>query len=306
MSAVYLGNSGLFELAREGMGIAVSDIINPSDVNADRDRFSMNFPEGALITGDMLEIASSDGSLLSFVDPSGWVDNNYHTQGKWYIFVDEVGGIRLYKRFEDCTGGEREGLVSLNSIDRNIPITYTVNNNFGRLMANLTSYTFSTTRETADVTSLSDQFRNQYSTLISGSGQLTAFFDYRNDPCSAGAISDAEVPIYLHQLAIRLYLGAAFKAKLYLISRGSSIDTVERGNDQVWYEIEGIISNVAISFEPGLQVRSTMDFITTGAIKLKVSTTSNYLVQEDGFSRFSLEEMQKPGFIQLTKAPYED
>lgn len=306
MGAAYLGDSGIFELTRGGLGIAVDDVINPGDVNQDNDRFSMNFPEGSIITGDKLEIKTTDGSLLSFVDATGWGDNEQHTQGKWFVFVDLVGGIRLYKEFEDATGGERKGIVSLNSINRDIPIAYTVTNNIGRLLAQVTSYSFSTSRETTDVTSLSDDFRNQYSTLISGSGQLTAFFDYRSIPCRPGATAETEASIYLHQLAIRLNLGSAFKARLYLIHRGANIDVVEKRNDEVWYEIEGVITNVAIAFETGAQVRTVMDFISTGEIKLKVTTTSNYLVQEDGLSRFSLEANQRPGFIQLSKLPYTD
>ncbi len=306
MGAAYLGDSGLFELTRTGLGVSIEDVINPSDVNEDTDRFSMNFPEGSIITGDQIEIKTTDGSLLSFVDPTGWNDGEQHTQGKWFVFVDQVGGIRLYQEFEDATGGERRGVVSLLAINRNIPISYSVSNNVGRLMAQLTSYTFSTTRETLDVTSLSDQFRSQYSTLISGSGQLTAFFDYRSAPCREGATADTEAAIYLHQLAIRLNLGAAFKARLYLIHRGTNIDMTAKYNDTVWYEIEGVVTNVAIGFQTGEQVKSMIDFISTGEIKLKVSTTSSYLVQEDGFSRFALERNQRPGFIELSKLPHTD
>jgi hypothetical protein len=303
MGAAYLGDSGLFELTRTGLGVSIEDVINPGDVNANTDRFSMNFPVGSILTGDKLELKTIDGSLLSFVDPSGWGDGAQYSQGKWFVFVDLVGGIRLYQDFEAATSGERRGSVALLAINRDIPIAYTVSNNNGRLMAQVTSYTFSTNRETADVTSLSDQFRQQYSTLISGSGQLTAFFDYRSTPCRAGSTEETEAAIYLHQLAIRLNLGAAFKARLYLINRGANIDITEKRNDEVWYEIQGVITNVAISFESGVQVKSVMDFVSTGRIMLKVTTTSNYLTQTDGFSRFALESNQRPGYIEVSQEP---
>ena len=139
--------------------------------------------------------------------------------------------------------------------------------------------------------------------MISGSGQLTAFFDYRSTPCRAGSTEETEAAIYLHQLAIRLNLGSAFKARLYLINRGANIDITEKRNDEVWYEIQGVVTNVAISFESGVQVKSVMDFVSTGRIMLKVTTTSNYLTQTDGFSRFALESNQRPGYIEVSQEP---
>ena len=104
MGAVYLGNTGQFELTRDALGERINSEIRPSDINPVADRFSFDYPAGALISGDMLEIRSLDRSLLSFVSPGGWGDNRQHTQGKWYIHVDQVGGITLYRKFEDAGG----------------------------------------------------------------------------------------------------------------------------------------------------------------------------------------------------------
>lgn len=299
MGAVYLGESGQFELSRDSLGERINSEIRPSDINPLADRFSFDYPAGSLITGDLLELKTLDRSLLSFISPGGWGDNEQHTQGNFYVHVDQVGGLKLYRRFEAAVAGERDERIELMPLDRVIPIEFSVSNTVGRCMAEVTSFSFSTTRETQDVSELSEEFRRQYSTTISGSGQLTCYFDYRQRSCEGPVVTQPELPVYLHQLVLRHRLGADFKARLFLITYGSNHREPEQGNDQVWYEIEGIITNVGISFEPGAQVRSTVDFITTGEIKLKVQTTSNYLVQEQDYpSRFALEEFQD-GFIEL-------
>ena len=50
-----------------------------------------------MITGDMIEIKRTDGGGLSFIAPTGWPTNKQYRDGKWYIYVDEVGAIRLYR-----------------------------------------------------------------------------------------------------------------------------------------------------------------------------------------------------------------
>lgn len=299
MAAVYLGESGQFELTRDALGERIGSEVRGSDVNPVADRFSFDYPTGALITGDMLEIKATDRSLLEFVSPGGWGDNQQHTHGKWYVHIDEVGGVKLYRKFEDAVAGERTGRVELIPLRRVIPIEFTVSNAIGRCMAEVTGFSFSTTRETQDVSELSEEFRRQYSTTISGSGQLTCYFDYRQRGCNGPVYEYPELPVYLHQLVLRHRLGAEFKARLFLITYGSNDRERNSLNDQVFYEINGVVTNVGISFEPGAQVRSTVDFITTGEIKLKVKTTTNYLLQEQSSpSRIALEEYQD-GFLEL-------
>lgn len=300
MGAVYLGQTGQFELTRDALGERIASEVRGSDVNPVADRFSFDFPPGAILSGDMLEIRSLDRSLLEFVSPGGWGDNRQHTHGKWYVHVDEVGGVKLYRKFEDAVAGERAGRVELIPLRRVIPIEFTISNAIGRCMAEVTGFSFSTTRETQDVSELSEEFRRQYSTTISGSGQLTCYFDYRQRGCNGPIYEYPELPVYLHQLVLRHRLGAEFKARLFLITYGSNDRERDSLNDQVWYEINGVVTNVGISFEPGAQVRSTVDFITTGEIKLRVKTTTNYLLQEQGSfpNRIGLEEYQD-GFIEL-------
>ena len=67
--------------------------INRADVNATQKRFSFDFEHGQLVTGDQIEITSTDGSALDFIN--GYTDSSV----KKFIYVDELDGIRLYDSF---------------------------------------------------------------------------------------------------------------------------------------------------------------------------------------------------------------
>ena len=277
---VYLGNIGGIEITRSTDGSPKESIVNPSDVNASRDRFSFDFDEGYLIGGDLVEFATTDGTNLDFVDASGWDNNTVQTSGNWYIFIDELGGIRLYDNFDDSLEGSSAGLVPLTVIARDIPIRVTVRDRDTRLLASVTEYELNTNRETVDITTLSDEYRQQYSSLITGSGSLTAEWDYVND-------AGKEPVNYLMQLVLRTEIGSGFHAKFYIKSAGTSaaVGTFSgsQTNDALWWEFDAIVTNSATSFAPGAIIVSRIDFVATGAIRLRARTTSaRKLLQESG------------------------
>ena len=284
---VYLGNIGGIEITRSTDGSPKESIVNPSDVNTARDRFSFDFDEGYLIGGDLVEFATTDGTNLDFVDASGWDNNTVQTSGNWYIFIDELGGIRLYDNFDDSLEGSSAGLVPLTVIARNIPIRVTVRDRDTRLLASVTEYELNTNRETVDITTLSDEYRQQYSSLITGSGTLTAQWDYVNE-------AGKEPVNYLMQLVLRTEIGSGFHAKFYIkspntdASGGSFAGT--QLNDALWWEFDAIVTNSATSFAPSDIIVSRIDFVATGAIRLRARTrTAFYLLQEDG-GKVSLEQ----------------
>ena len=277
---VYLGNIGNVELTRKSLEGAKESVVNPSDVNAGRDRFSFDFDEGFLISGDLIEIATTDGTDLDFVDATGWDVGSVQTSGNWYVFIDDLGGIRLYDNFDDSLEGSTAGLISLAAIARDIPIRVTVRDRDKRLLASITDYELNTNRETVDITALSDQYRQQYSSLITGNGRITAQWDYVNE-------AGHEPVNYLMQLVLRTEIGSGLHIKLYIKSAntdaagGSFAGT--QFNDALWWEFDALITNSATSFAPGDIIVSTIDFVATGAIKLRSRTTTpNRLLQEDG------------------------
>ena len=299
---VYLGNVGNIELIRKSLEGTKESLVNPSDVNANRDRFSFDFDEGYLITGDLIEIKTTDGTDLDFIDESGYAFSGLRTQngdvlitqsadilgvysgptesGMWYIFVDELGGIRLYDNFDDSLEGSTAGLIPLSAIDRDIPISVEVKNRGGRLLGCIREYEINTNREVVDITVLSDQHRQQYSSLISGSGRLVAEWDYLKE--------DGSEPVnYLMQLVLRTEIGSSFRGKFYIKSAGTSAAggafSGTQVNDSLWWEFDAIVTGSAVSFAPSELIEGSIEFVATGPIRLKAKTTaSRRLLQEAG------------------------
>lgn len=292
--SVYLGSFGKITLQRTAVVGGLASVVNPADINTTRKRFSFDFDSGQLVTGDRIEIRRTDAGDLDFVDPSGWVTNSRQSAGTWFIHVDDVNGIRLYNNFGAALNGLTADAIALTSIVSDIPITVTVQTALERILGQVTEYELNTNREVVDITALSDEFRSQYATLMSGSGQITCFWDYL-DTVGGGAYDTSH---YLLQLVLRTQVGSEFAAQLYLKSDntttggdGSTLD------DQIWYDIKAVITNAAVQFDTQNVVRMTANFITTGPVLLKTRTIPEYdLLLSDG-GRMILN--QDPGATML-------
>lgn len=284
---IYLGNIGNIELTRKSLEGSKESVVNPSDVNASRDRFSFDFDPSYLISGDLIEIATTDNTNLDFVDATGWSNGVVQSSGNWYAFIDELGGIRLYSNFDDSLEGGSTGLVALDPITRNIPIRVTVRDRDARLLGCISDYEINTTREVVDITVLSDEYRQQYSSLITGSGRLTAEWDYVKE-------GNTEPVNYLMQLVLRTEVGSSFHAKFFIKSAGTraaggTFDSTQI-NDALWWEFDALITSSATSFASGNIIASTVDFVATGPIRLRAKTrTTEYLLQESG-DKIKLEQ----------------
>lgn len=284
---IYLGQIGQIELTRKSLEGSLDSVVNPSDVNAVRNRFSFDFDEGYLVNGDFVEFSTTDGTNLDFVASSGWTVGTVQTSGNWYVFVDELGGIKLYDNFDDSLEGSTAGQVSLTAIARDIPIRVTVRDRDARILANVVDYELNTNRETVDITSLSDQHRQQYSSLITGSGRLTAHWDYTN---TAGT----EPVHYLLQLVVRTEIGSSFHGKFYVKASNTTAQTgdfyASQINDALWWEFDALVTNAAVSFTADSVIVGTIDFVATGPIRLKAQTQQKrYLLQESG-DKIELEQ----------------
>jgi sporulation protein YlmC with PRC-barrel domain len=275
---IYLGQVGNIELTRKSLDGNKESIVNPSDVNAARSRFSFDFEEGCLISGDLVEFTTTDGTNLDFVATTGWSTGTRHPSGNWYVFVDQLGGIKLYSNFDDSLNGGITGRVALSSINRDIPIRVKVRDIVGRLIGNITDYEINTNRETVDITTLSDQHRQQYSSLITGSGSLSAQWDYINN-------SGKESAHYLLQLVVRTEVGSSFRGKFYIKTANAAAQTgstVGQLDDSLWWEFDALVTGAAVGFTPGGIVSTTIDFVSTGPIQLLAKTASQrYLLQEN-------------------------
>jgi len=276
--SVYLGRFGQVELKRQSFDGLKYSVVNPSDINTAKKRFSFDFDSGMLHSGDQVEIRSTDGSILSFVDAAGWGNSQQQSAGSWYIHVDELGGIRLFSTFDAALEGLSASAIALSSIASNIPISVKIVNSVPHLLAQCTSFELNTNRETVDTTALGEEFRNNQSSLISGSGNLRAIWEYL--PAEIDG-NPAETVHYLMQLALRTEIGSGFSAKLYIKTAGDySIGTA--ADDELWYEIDGIVTQAGVSFAAEDYVTIVIDFVTTGAIGLKAKTIPiNKILQEN-------------------------
>jgi hypothetical protein len=276
--AIYLGTFGRITLQRKSDQGALESVINPSDVNAGRKRFSFDFDQGYLITGDQVEITSTNGATLAWVSTAGWSNATKQSSGKWFVNVDELGGVRLYSTFADAMDGGSASAIALDSLATDIPIRVVIANAQQRILGAITSYELSTQREAVDITALSDQFRSQWSSLMSGSGRISCQWDYK-DCCGGGGYETAH---YLLQLALRTEVGSEFSAQLYLKAPDYNPSGVAgQADDLIWYEISGVLTGSAVQFTPGTIVEMTADFITTGPIRLRTKTVpANKILQE--------------------------
>jgi len=292
--SVYLGSYGLVELRRSSELAEKTSVINPSDINVSRRRFSFDFDAGFLNNGDQIEIKSTNGANLDFVDPSGWVVNAVQNAGHWYINVDELGGIRLYDTFDKAIEGLQSQAIPLVAIVTDIPISVQITNLVPHILAQCSYFELNTTRETVDTTALGEEFRSQYSSLISGSGQFRAYWEYL--PAYTKQ-STGESPHYLLQLAVRTEVGSKFGAKFYL-KVGSESGTKTTIDDEIWYEIDGVITQAGVNFSPDNAVEITVDFVTTGPIRLLAKTVPSDKVLQENADDIRLEQNSSASLLQ--------
>ena len=275
---VFVGNSGVVKLRRSTPATTFTSTVDPGDVNATKKRLSFDFPQEMLLTGDRLQIKSTNGANLAFVDGSGWDGGSQLPDGAWFINVDELGGISLYDTFANALNGQSTGKITLAAISTAIPIEVKSVQAEYNILGLVRSFELNNDREVVDVTALSDEFRKNESSLISGSGSIECQFHY--DPDIAGLTVDSDVPSYLHELILRQKLGAEFDAELHIVQKGKNLDAT---GDQFYFEFKGIVTNAAIGLGTGQLTVSNFNFVTTGAItpKLGIGLITNYVLKED-------------------------
>jgi len=277
---VYLGDSGGIELKRTA-GQAADMTLLDGDVSVEKRRFS---PQedflGTFITGDQVDIESKDGSNLHLIKGHDFPD------WRGYVFIDAMGGIRLFDTFKKAVEGQRSEAVELvDWPDKQELTMQTRGDNFTPL-AKITSYEFTTERETVNTTILGSQFVQQYEAgLISGQGTIECFWEHRYQLCDPDICDDGvEFVSYLAQLCIRITQGADFFGRFFVFRDG------DPGVNSVWYEAECIVTSASINVASAEAITSTIQFVTTGQFKLLTGIPPAYLLEEDGVSLILKED----------------
>lgn len=265
--SIYLGEQGDFQLRRQGIE-ALRTTLEPADVTVTKRRFSADFPTSALITGDQIEIATQDRSNLELVA------GHNHPDVRAYCHVDDTGGIRLFEDFQDSVNGLQSKAYELVVPSKAQPLFIKTVDLSYKCTAQIRQYELTTSRETIDLTVLGSDFRDNYANgLISGQGQLTAFWEYRYDNCDEDLLC-TELAQYYAELVLRLKQGSSFEGRFFIY-----VGTTTKAS--VWYEATCIVTNVAFSFAPGRIITANVQFVTTGPITLHTGTPPGYLLQED-------------------------
>ena len=276
--SIYLGDAGHIELQRREVNNVIARALSPDDVDAFVDRFSFDGldSESLLLTGDRVRFERIDGGNIELID--GITDQTGVTR---YVHVDPIGGIRLYKNFNDAVAGELQGRESLVTPSDSQDIEVHLESVDFKCMAQVQNYSITTSRETLDLTELGDEFRRNYASgLVNGQGECSCIWDYE----TTGG-TELEFAQYLVQLVLRLQLGATFNGKFFIKSAGRApIDSgcLAQGaaDDAIWWEAQCIVTNVAMQFSPSEIVTTQVQFVTTDKFQLKSGTPPSYLTQD--------------------------
>lgn len=273
--AVFLGSQGFVQLRRDSLNSPIYGILRPDDVNTSKKRFSFDFDVNGLISGDQVEIARVDKDGFGNFKDLELCSGSYGATKRAFVHVDNAGGLRLYGSFDDAISDKQSAALSLVVPSENQAIEVSTRNSLARCVAQMTSYEVTTSRETVDLTAIGDEFRKNYANgLISGQGSMECLWDYKSGLCDEGVSDLSEFPQYLAQLVIRTQQGADFDGFFYL---DHSVD-----DRYVWYEAKCIVTNVAMNVEPTQVIRTRVQFVMTGEIRLKIGIPPAYVLQENG------------------------
>ena len=296
---VYLGSSGAVELRRIA-GQAIDATLLSGDVSVPKRRFSFSDYDiqGVFLTGDQVDIQVIGPGNLDLVAGHAFPD------WRGYVFVDEMGGIRLYNEFTKSLSGVIEEAVELVTpwkASQGLKLRTRASEH--HFIAEIKSYEIATDRSLVDTTVLGDAFRKKYDAgLISGQGSLNCFFEFQRNLCdSNGCDPGSEFSMYLAQLCIRLVQGCDFDGRFYIYRSPDARDgTPENNEASVWYEATCLVTNCVVNVAALNTIDCTINFVTTGRIKLQTGEPpsflatrtqlrrTEYLLQEDGSSRVIL------------------
>lgn len=269
----FLGTKGNVRLRRGSkaqLGF-IRDQILPADINTTLNRLSFDGALDNLLTGDRVSITTDDARGLECFPADTWLDNTINKGISAYVNVNAVGGLRFFRLFEDSVNNVRANEIPLQDFSgAALQITVRVSDVRANILGNVTGFEFNTDRETIDTTSMSDKFRQQFSAgVISGAGRIDCVFDYITSGVN-------ETPLLALQLIQRVDIGSEFDLALYLTDK-----EVDPNVDTVFYEISAMVSRAGVRVTAGEIIECSIDFVTTGEIRLVIGKPAEFILRED-------------------------
>lgn len=277
----FLGTKGNVRLKRGSVNpmAVLADEIIPDDVNLTLNRLSFDKALDNILIGDRIDIFTEDPRGLVCFPGSTWSDGEVNNGISAYVHVNAAGGLRFFRTFQDAVNNNRLVELPLAAFTgAPLQITVRIRDVAYNVLGCVKGYEFSTDRETIDTTTLNDKFRQQFSAgLISGSGRIDCAFDYQTSGIN-------EAPLLILQLIQRLDVGSEFDLALYLTDK-----TVDPNVDNVFYELKAMVVRSGVQVQAGDIIDCTVDFVTTGEVRLLVGKPADYILKEDD-DRIELEQ----------------
>ena len=271
----FIGNVGNVRLRRNNEVVLTAEI-KDADVTVVLNRVGFDGSVENLLTGDKVTISTDDSRGLLFFTVGSWLDGEGVEQRSFsaYINVNAAGGLRFFPSFVAAVNNDRAEEYQVKSFaGAPLLVQLVVRDISANVLGDVTSYTFNTDREGLDTTTLSDKFKRMHSAgLISGAGSIDCLFNNKTSGVK-------ETPLLMLQLIHRVDIGSEFDCLLSITY--SANDPALSASDNIFYEFTAMATRAGLELSASEVISCSIDFITTGEIKLLVGRPSGYVLKED-------------------------
>jgi len=268
----FVGNVGNVRLSRSSEH-ALTAIVKDADTVPSLNRIGIEGASDNLITGDSVTLATNDTRGLVFLPSGSWVDGEGVTQRNFSAFVNvnAAGGVRLFPTFIAAVNNTRaEEYAIQNFAGDPLPVEVLVRDISPNVLGDVTGYEFNTDREALDTTVLSDKFKRMYSAgLISGSGKIDCIFNNQISGIK-------ETSLLALQLINRIDIGSEFDCLLSITDSDNNPSELD-----IYYEFTAVVVRSGLQVEASQLITCSIDFVTTGEIRLLIGRPSGYILKED-------------------------
>ena len=268
----FLGNVGNVRL-RRNLENTLTTVVKDADTVPVLNRIGIDGANDNLLTGDKVTLSTDDPRGLLFFPVNSWVDGEGVTQRSFsaYINVNAAGGVRFSPTFQAAVNNVRAQEYTIQNFAGDpLPVQVQVRDISSNVLGDVTTYEFNTDREALDTTVLSDKFKRMYSAgLISGSGKIDCIF-------SGETSGVRETPLLALQLINRVDIGSEFDCLLSITDQQNDPTALD-----IYYEFTAMVIRSGIQVSATELITCSIDFVTTGEIKLLVGRPSGYILKED-------------------------
>jgi hypothetical protein len=271
----FVGRVGNVRLRRNN-NLSLTAIVKDADTITTLNRVGIEGAIDNFLTGDKITISTADPRGLIFFPVTNWVDGEgvIQTAFSAFVNVNAAGGIRFFPTFAMAVNNDRAYEYTIvNFTGDPLLVEIRVKDLSANVLGDVTRYTFNTDREGLDATTLNDKFKRMNSAgLLSGSGSIDCLFNNQTSGVN-------ETPLLMLQLIHRVDIGSEFDCLLNITD--SRNDPSLTASDNIFYEFTGLVTRSGLEISGQELISCSIDFVTTGEIKLLVGQPSGYVLKED-------------------------